>query len=196
VLNVCVWMWGTKYNEDDLAKLSAGLRRHLKQPYRLLCMTDRILGRRDVVGASYRQILDHELLAVKGCFVRLRIFDPYWRFLREIRPGERIVVMDLDTVITGELDPLFDRPEPYVIMQGANAANPCKFNGALQMLTAGHRDDVWTDFSLDAATKGPFYAFPDDQGWIWRKMPDAAGWKVGAEHGIYVYKKARLAWRR
>ena len=35
----------------------------------------------------------------------------------------------------------------------------------------------------------PRHDFADDQGWIWHKLPNAAGWKVGPEHGIYVYKK-------
>jgi hypothetical protein len=189
VLTFCTWLWGDKFSEDDLDKLAAGLRRRVNQPHRILCMTDRLLGRRPISGVSYKQILDYELLAVKGCFVRLRIFDPYWQFLREIRKGEKIVVIDLDTVITGNLDPLFDRHEPFVIMQGANATNPCPFNGALQMLRAGYRPDVWADFSLGAAAKTPHHEFPDDQGWLHHKIPDAAGWKVGPEHGVYVYNK-------
>lgn len=176
MLTVCVWLWGDKFGSGDVAKLERGLTRHLQTPFRFLLVS----------GAS---IWDCELTEIKGCFARLRMFDPDWQKAHGIHPGDRIVQIDLDTVITGPLDPLFDRPEPFVIMQGANASNPCPFNGALQMLRAGAHTEVWSDFSLGAAGKVPFYSFPDDQGWLWAKLPNAAGWAVGPEHGIYVYQK-------
>jgi hypothetical protein len=98
-------------------------------------------------------------------------------------------MMDLDTVITDSLDPLFDRPEPFLILQGGNATNPCPFNGALQMLRPGYRHDVWDDFSIEAAQKIPYDSFPDDQAWLAYKLPGAAGWKVGPETGAYVFRK-------
>jgi hypothetical protein len=102
---------------------------------------------------------------------------------------DQIVNIDLDTVITGPLDPLFDRPEPFVIMQKGNASNPCPFNGALMMLRAGAHPEVWSDFSLEAAAKTAHYEFPDDQGWLWHKLPKAAGWKCGPETGVFVFRK-------
>jgi hypothetical protein len=190
VLTIVTWIWGDKFNTADVAKLAAGVRRHLKQPHRFLCMVDRLEGREPIEGVGYRLIVNSgDLLKVKGCFARLRIFDPQWQFLREIAPDDIIVNIDLDTVITGLLDPLFDRPEPFVIMQDGNAHNPCPFNGSMQMLRAGYRPDVWTDFSLEAAAKTKFYEFPDDQGWLWDRIPDAAGWKCGDSSGVYVFRK-------
>jgi hypothetical protein len=109
--------------------------------------------------------------------------------LREIAPGDRIVNIDLDTVITGEIDPLFDRPEPFVILQGGNASNPNPYGGALIMLRAGAHPEVWTDFSVEAASRVPYFEFPDDQGWIWHKLPNAAGWKCGAGSQVFVFRK-------
>jgi hypothetical protein len=183
MLTVCTWLWGQKFAVDDVAKLAAGVRRHLRQPHRFVCFSDR---RFELDGVEDGILPNIELTKVRGCFVRLRMFDPSWQMAWF---SGRIVSVDLDTVITGPLDPLFDRDEPFVIMQGANSANPCPFNGALQMLRAGYRPDVWSDFSLDAAAKVPFHSFPDDQGWLHAKIPDAAGWKVGPEHGVYVYQK-------
>jgi hypothetical protein len=84
---------------------------------------------------------------------------------------------------------LFDRPESFVILQGANSANPNPFNGSVFMLRAGEHADVWSEFSVDAAGKVPFYAFPDDQAWFHARMPNAAGWKVGAASGVYAMGK-------
>jgi hypothetical protein len=97
--------------------------------------------------------------------------------------------MDLDSVVTGTLDPLFVRAETFMILQGANAANPCPFNGSLMMLRAGWHDEVWTDFDLVKANAVPKYEFPDDQGWLYHKLPNAAGWKVGPQSGVYAFQK-------
>ena len=166
-------MWGKKFSHDHVNKLRKGIERNLKQPYHWRVF--------------HPEARDVHLTKIPGCFARLRAFDPAWQARNGIE--DRLVTIDLDTVITGPLDPLFDRDESFVIMQGANAVNPCPFNGALQMLCPGAHPEVWRDFSVEAAKKAPFYSFPDDQGWIWHKIPDAAGWKVGPEHGIYVFRK-------
>lgn len=185
MLTVTVHVWGTKYGLEYVARLAAGVRRHLQQPHRFVVITDNAALVPE--GIEHIAIEDPGLLEVKGCFVRLRLFDPDW----QIRHGmtERIVSLDLDDVITGPLDVLFNRPENFVIFQGANAANPCPYNGSVFMLRAGAHPEVWKDFSLDAAQSIPRHDFPDDQGWLWHKVPDAAAWKVGAQSGIYGFQK-------
>jgi hypothetical protein len=165
-------------------KLRFGLHSHLKQPHRLLCMTDhRRLMAADV---EFRKLADPELTKQPGCFVRLRMFDPDWQQQHGI--DERAVCIDLDVVITGALDPLFDRPEPFVILQGANSINPCPFNGSLWMLRAGTHPELWRDFTPERAAAAPFFRFPDDQGWFWHKAPAAAGWRAGT-NGVYAFQK-------
>lgn len=172
-LTICTWRWGSKYSSDYVHKLKAGLERHLKQPFRF--------------GVFSPSAQDVHLTKIPGCFCRLRMFDPAWQAAHHI--DGRLVCVDLDTVITGPLDELFDRPEKFVILQGANAANPCPFNGSLMMLRAGARPDVWQDFSIKNASSVPFYEYPDDQGLLWHKIPDAAGWKAGSESGVYAFQK-------
>jgi hypothetical protein len=115
------------------------------------------------------------------------MFDPEWQ-ARHGLTG-RIVSIDLDAVITGPLDPLFDRPEPFVILHGGNAANPCPFNGSMFMLRAGAHPDVWRDFSLTRAEEAPRHEFPDDQGWLAYRLPKAAGWTIGEVSGVYCFHK-------
>ena len=98
----------------------------------------------------------------------------------------------MDLIVTGPLDKLVERSEPLVILAGANAANPCPFNGSVILFTAGTNCDLWEgllDFNVIKII--PRYEFPDDQGWIHYKRPDAATWNR-AESGIYA-SKARLA---
>jgi hypothetical protein len=185
VLTVVTWLWGDKYGVEDVIKLRNGVRRHLKQEHRFVLITDRDTS---IIGLPTFHIPaeDRYLLAEKGCFARLRIFDP--AFQRTIGADERIVCLDLDTVVVGELDQLFDKPVLFAILQGANASNPCPFNCSMMMLTVGFRPDVWQSFDMDAARKVPHFTFPDDQAWLAVLIPDAAGWQAG-EDGVYAFKK-------
>lgn len=190
MLTVCTWLWGDKFGPEDVRKLKAGVARNLRQPHRFLCVSDKDNEARLVdarVSCEITRIQHPDLTLIKGCYARLAMFSPSWQ--REIGVDDRLVCIDLDTVVTGELDPLFDRPEPFLIMQKGNASNPCPFNGALQMVRAGAHPEVWSDFTVEAAAKVPFYEFPDDQGWIWHKLPNAAGWVCGRDSGVFVFRK-------
>jgi hypothetical protein len=173
LLIISTWIWGTKYQGlDYLDHLVRGVARHLSEPHRFVVVTPP----------------DIHLTEIPGCFARLRMFDPEWQRSIAMEDGDRLVCTDLDVVITGPLDDLFDRPEPFVILQGANAANPCPYNGSLMMLRTGAHPEVWSEFSVEAAGAAPFYEFPDDQGWLAHKVPGAAGWKAG-EGGVYAFQK-------
>lgn len=173
MIHVITWVWGSKYPPHYVERLRSAVARNLKQEHRFIVCRP--------------APCDEHLTKVPGCFARLRTFDPAWQAAKGIEPGDRIVCLDLDLVVTGSLDALLDRDEPFVILQGVNAANPCKFNGSVWLLRAGYRPDVWSDFSLEAAGKVPFYIFPEDQAWFAAKMPDAAGF--GPAEGVYGFKK-------
>jgi hypothetical protein len=187
MLNICTWWWGTKYEYGYVMKLVRGLRRHCS-PFRMILVTIDIamdLGK-DVDQVITIQEEDRHLLKMKGCLARLRMFDPEWQSANNIEG--RLVCLDLDTVITGPLDKLFDLQDSFVILQGANASNPCPYTGAMMMLRTGTHAEVWDDFDLERLATIPKYEFADDQGWIAHKLPGAAGWKAGAD-GVYAFMK-------
>lgn len=168
------FVWGTKYPQAYVDRLELGLRRHTTFPFRFRVF--------------HPAPEDMHLTEVKGCFARLRVFDPEWQARNGIDPGDRLVIVDLDVVVTGDLEPLLTKPEPFGILCGVNSANPGKFNGSFWWTTGGYRPDVWTDFSLEAAAKVPFYEFPDDQAWLEAKLADVAG-EVGPGDGLYALHK-------
>lgn len=172
-LIISTWCWGSKYGSDHVDKLRFAVARNLSTPHRF---------------AVFEPMAeDQHLTEIKGCFARLRTFDPAWQAENGIEPGDRIVCLDLDLIVTGSLDGLFDREEPFVILQGVNSSNPCPFNGSLWMLEAGYRPDVWREFSPELAEKVPFYEFPDDQAWLADMLPDAGSF--GPEDGVYAFQK-------
>lgn len=186
-LIICAFAWGQKYGAEYVERLAAGVCQHLSESHRFVLISEWM---HHVEGVEVKALTDFELTKIKGCFARLRLFDAGWQHhvLRAL-PGDRIACMDLDSIVTGPLDPLFNRPDNFTILTGANAANPCPYNGSLWMLRAGYRPDVWTDFSLEAAAKVPHYEFPDDQAWFAHKLPGVVGWKVGAPSGVYAFQK-------
>jgi hypothetical protein len=187
-ITVCTWLWGNaKYTPIYVERLFAGLCRQLKQPFRFMVLTERDRIANFSNGITRHAIPDPELTTIKGCFARLRMFDPIWQSDHDI--DDRLVCLDLDVVLTKELDDLFDRPEPLVVLQGANAANPCPYNCSIVMLRKGAHRELWTDFSLERVKDIPRYEFPDDQGWLWHRAPHAAAWHVGHRSGIYAFHK-------
>ena len=172
-LTIVTWLWGTKYPSYYVKRLDYGLRRHLEPPFRFVVL----------------QPLAEDLWLTDGCLCRMRLFDPAFQERFGIAPGERVVQLDLDLIITGRLEPLFARSENLVVLAGANAANPCPFNCSILMMRAGEDSDLWFDLNADILQTIPKYEFADDQGWIHFRRPDAAVWKVGPKSGIYAFKK-------
>lgn len=187
-LTVVTFLWGTRYPSEYVDRLSNGLWQNLNVPYRFVCITDRGIRFGPMVHYQTR-LPNPELTKVPGCFARLRLFDPSFQWELGCRTGDRILVLDLDLVVTGRLDPLLDRDEEFVILQGVNSpTHPCRFNGSVWLTTAGYRPNVWHDFSLEAAAQIPKAEFSDDQGWLEHKLGDVAG-AYTADDGVYAFQK-------
>ena len=106
MLNIVVYWWGEKYPPFYLERLKAGIQRNLDQPYRFVLISDQKRP-----GAIVIPEQDRYLLRMKGCFARLRLFDP--RFQKDHELRGRIVSIDLDMIVVGKLDPLFDREDEF-----------------------------------------------------------------------------------
>lgn len=187
MLAICTWLWGNKYDERYVEKLRAAVGRNLKQPHRFLCMTERDRIANFSSGIERHAIKDPELLLHRGCFARLRMFDRGWQHNRNF--DGPIVCLDLDIVITGLLDGLFNRKEPIVLLEGANSTNPCPYNNSVFMFQVGAHPELWNEFSPESVAHMRRYEFPDDQGWFWHKLKRPAVWKVGPASGIYAFQK-------
>ena len=105
--------------------------------------------------------------------------------------GRRFVSMDLDLVIKGDLRPLFDRADDFVIYGDTNPRT--FYNGSLFLMTAGARPQVWTTFDRIESPRAAHRAghFGSDQGWISYCLgPKEAKWT--AADGVYSFKNDLL----
>lgn len=188
MLHIVTWLWGTKWPAEYAQKLFSSITRNLEQPHQLVLMSD-VMERNGADAVHLINEADNQYLDKLGCLVRMRMFDKGWQERIGAHPGDRIVNIDIDCVITGSIDHLFAGDDEFRIMQGYNSTNPCPFNGSLWMFRAGERHDVWEDFSLEAHKKFnvPIHAIADDQGWLHHKFPNAKSYTP--KDGVYCFHK-------
>jgi len=173
-LFITTWHWGKKYGPEYIERLRLGVEKWHRKPYEWRVFKP--------------EPHDVHLTDLPGCLCRLRMFDREWQERQGIQRGDRIVCMDLDSIVTGPIEPFFERDDRFLILRGANSENPNPFNGSLMMLKAGYHEDVWTKFNLeDLHAKARWHHYPDDQAWIWHMLPESSGWKAG--FGIFAFKK-------
>ena len=164
--------------------------RHYPDPHRFVCFTDDAAGIEDValpLWDDYAAVPNPTGGGRPSCYRRLKLFDPA---MSEII-GPRFVMLDLDTVITGDLRPLWNRPEDVVMWK--SPSNEWPYNGAMFMANTGARPKVWTDFdpveSPKLTTAAGFRG--SDQAWLSYALgPNEAVW-TQADGVVYYGKMMR-----
>lgn len=187
MLTVLTWLWAqpggrATYTAEHVNIWAAMVRRHLRMPHRLACVTDMpdgIARHVDII-APPGEFTGWEIPTWTGdkpqCLRRVALFAPdaASRF-----GAERLVSMDLDCVISGGLDPLFSRQEPIVLYKSPSGAAPVArpYNGSMLMLTAGVRPEVYSGLTLQGAIEAGRLYPGSDQAWISYALgPGEATW--------------------
>lgn len=172
MLTVVTWKWTTPgyrstFTGEHVNTLRAMVARNYKRPHRFVCVTDE----RDGIESDIEIIPDFkDFVNVPhpqnrrnpSCYRRLRMFAPdidRWF-------GPRFISLDLDCVVSGDLSPVFDRTEDFIIWGNTN--RDTFYNGSMVMMTAGARSRVWTTFhpQRSPALSKAAGQFGSDQGWI------------------------------
>lgn len=194
MLSVICWKWRpvngyrSKFGPETVNTLRRMVRRHYPSPHRFICVTDEPNGLDTDVEVlplwnDFANVPSPHGGKQPSCYRRLKAFSAEaveWF-------GPRFVSLDLDTVIVGDLRPLFDRPEDFLVW---GETHPRSFyNGSMWMMTAGARRQVFEDFD---PVKSPRMAkaagrFGSDQGWLsYRLGPGEATW--GRQDGVYSFR--------
>src|SRR4249920_654153 len=116
-VNIICWLWGGKYSVADVARLANAVKRNLRARHRIHLFSDIAYS---VPGVETHPIADRHLTN-RSCFCRLRMFDPVWQLNNGLTGT--IWSMDLDLVITGELDGYLQTDSSFKILQHVNATN-------------------------------------------------------------------------
>jgi hypothetical protein len=171
MLTVLTWFWSqpggrTTYTSEHVNIWGAMVRRNLAVPHRLACVTAQPEGidpRIEIITPP-GEFEDVRIPSWPGsmpqCLRRLVMYAPH---AGEVF-GERFVCMDLDCVVGGPLDPVFDRPEDIVLYRGTSTSRP--YNGSMVLMTAGARPQVYTGFTPQAAARAGQRFLGSDQAWV------------------------------
>lgn len=194
MLSVVCWKWQppagyrSSFGPEAVNVLRRMVARHYAKPHRFICVTDDARGIDPEVGivplwSDHAAIPSPHGRGNPSCYRRLKMFSAEARELF----GERFVSMDLDCVVTGDLAPIFDRDEDFMIWGDTSPRTP--YNGSLILMTAGARRQVWDAFcpktSPSAGLKLGY--FGSDQAWIAAALgPDEA--KFSHRHGVWSYR--------
>jgi hypothetical protein len=201
ILDVVCWKWKAKveyrshFGPGSVNTLMKMVARNLKLPHRFTCITDDPTGIDSAVRIiplwnTYANVPNPTGARNPSCYRRLKMFSEEARELI----GERIISMDLDTVITGDITPLFNRDDDFVIWGGQSIqpGHPrvfCWYNGSLMMLRAGTRTRVWNEFDPDRSPMEAHRANSrgSDQGWISHCLGQKE--KIWTDRdGVYSYR--------
>lgn len=184
MIHVVTFRWGHKYTAKHVNVLRAMVKRRLKLPHRFVCITDNPKGlspRIDVIP------LWSDLQEMGGCYRRLKLFSPKMKKLI----GERIMHIDLDTVIVGDITPLADRDDDFIIWRAKSlfARRGFVYNPSLMLMRAGSRAHVWRKFdprTSPAAARRAGWSGTDQAIISHALWPKAKIWNRA--HGVYSFR--------
>lgn len=181
----------TEYTAERVNSWAAMIAEHYAGPARFVAVTDDATGLDGGIDAvplwdDCGALGNPHGPNYPSCFRRLRLFG---HDAADLIGADRFVVMDLDCVATGDLAPLFERPDDFTIWR--DPGHPRQpYNGGLWMLKAGTRRQVWQDFRGEASAADARAAgyVGSDQAWIAYSLGrDEAVWT--RDEGVVSYKR-------
>lgn len=195
MLSICSYFWidpsrkrSYQITPEDVRIWDSMIARNVTIPHRRICITHRP----DLIDFMETVPLDCTKHVPGTCLVKLM----HWR--KDIAPilGERICAMDVDCVVTGNLDPVLDRPEDVVLWKNPNYVEGGRrgfYQGSMQLFTAGARPFLFDDFGPNELRTLNRRFGGAEQCWISERLntsyPDA-GWQWNEPHwteadGVY-----------
>lgn len=103
LVNVLCMKWGTKYPADYVNRLYSMVSRNIHRPFRFVCLTDDSAGLAENIESFPLPEISVELGGPERGWNKLGVFSEELYDLKG-----KVLCLDLDLIITGSLDDLFD----------------------------------------------------------------------------------------
>ena len=156
-VNVVCIKWGNKYGPDYVNRLHRMVSMHLTLPHRFVCITEDPSGINSTVECL--PMLDDSL---EKQYNKISLFKPDIHGIQG-----KVLFLDLDVVITGSLDELFEFDAPLNIIAGyAKRNKETDYNSSVFLFRAGALPGIWHEFQKNRASL--LEELPGDQAWITR----------------------------
>lgn len=155
--------------------------RHVKVPHKTVCITHRP----DLIDFMETVPIDPTKHVPGTCLVKLM----HWKPDIEKVLGKRICVMDVDCIMRGSFDHVFERTEDVVLWKNPNYEKDGRrgfYQGSMQLFTAGAKPELWEDFDPKNSMAQVNRRFGGaEQAWISERLntswPDE-GWEWDTPH--------------
>jgi hypothetical protein len=156
MLTVCAFYWEDSDRQREHKPTVEQVRiwrnmveRNLTIPHRIVCVTHRP----DKINFMPTKWLEGWKHVPGTCMIKLQAHRPGG----VDKEGDRVLLMDIDCVVTGNLDALIDRHEDYVFWKNPNHDPNTKdgrarayIQGSMQLFTVGATEFLWRDFDVRA----------------------------------------------
>lgn len=174
---------GYVFNHEHVRILRNMIERNLTVPHKFVCVTDDIVDGVETVPLDWRKHVPGTV------FIRLMQHNTEWA---KANLGERILSLDLDIVVTGNMDRLVSRSEDFIIWRNPNFPKPRRapYQSSVQLFDAGARPELWFDFDPVETPKWVNRRFGGaEQAWISERLQWSQAY---FDHNDGVYGAARL----
>lgn len=193
MISVVTWLWNEgfrDYRPEHINACALMFKRGLSLHHNFVCIADESNGldagvnwiQTPEAAANLGKLRSPEGARFPSCYRRLWMFSNAAKVL-----GDRVLLIDLDLVLTGDITPLFDRKEDFVGWRPHMKWGDAKrFGGGLYLLTPGTRTAVYDKFdgleSIRCARSAGYRG--SDQAWIsYCLAAQEASWSD--DQGIY-----------
>lgn len=187
-LAVVCFFWGDRYRPEHVLRLRRLVAEHLPLPHKFVCQTNRSSDLPDVECRPLRTAL----IPLGNAYPKLEVFG---RDAEGWYGARRLLILDLDVDIVGDLTPIVARPERSVLLQEfeftpSNGKKRAAYNTSVMLLEAGVDPEVWERFA-----RNPLAAADEvrgarivgsDQAWV--SIHHKAGGVFSAADGIRSYR--------
>ena len=167
----CVWVKANvPYSVDYVLRLQAMVARHLRQPYRFICLTDRpeAIHRSDI-----RTVPVLIAKGLPGWWAKVALFDAS---IPDALGVDRMLYLDLDSVVVADLSCVADYPAPFALVPPAGTFKGrgalrvvTRFNSSVMAWDPEETGSLYRDFDMTVTSR-----LWGDQDWIGERMPSAA----------------------
>lgn len=194
MLTVIAWKWRqfryrSKFEGHHVNVLRSMVRRHYPHPHEFICITDDPTGiDKDIriveLWDDFSTMQSPHGEEYPSCYRRLKMFS---RDAGKLIGGKRFVWVDLDAVIVGDMTPVWNRSEDFLIWGDTHPKTP--YNGSMLMMDVGARTQVWDKFDPRESPICTRRAriMGSDQAWISYILgPGETKW--GKQDGVYSWR--------
>tara|TARA_B110000483_G_scaffold46771_1_gene58385 strand:+ start:511 stop:1233 length:723 start_codon:yes stop_codon:yes gene_type:complete len=171
MLKICTVYFKGFYTPDYVTKLYRSLKKNSTIPFEFICLSDTNDIEADVI-LPYNHYSN-----IKKHWHKLKFFSPQFGGQQ---PGDEIIVMDIDQVITNNVDDLIGFPvkENQLVSYGQWWDNKLKLNGGFYKFKSGSLKKIWDDFSLNPTYWQMHYYNNGDVHYKYYGEQNYVNWKV------------------